>query len=60
MTQVEKFDFFFIDGTPKESLAYLKAAEPLLAPGAVVVCDNVQARRQRAFPMRMQSRRDSG
>lgn len=43
--QTEKFDFLFIDGTPKESLAYLKAAEPLLAPGAVVVCDNVQARR---------------
>ncbi|KAK3264670.1 hypothetical protein CYMTET_26604, partial [Cymbomonas tetramitiformis] len=30
-------DFLLIDGQPKDYLGYLKAAEPLLAPGAVVV-----------------------
>ena len=30
----------FLDGTPKETLAYLKAAEPFLAEGALVVADN--------------------
>jgi len=33
-------DFLFIDGRPREYLEYLKAAEPLLSPGAVVVADN--------------------
>lgn len=33
-------DFLFIDGLPREYLQYLQAAEPYLAPGAVVVADN--------------------
>jgi predicted O-methyltransferase YrrM len=33
-------DFLFLDGTPKETLAYLDAAAPHLAPGALVVADN--------------------
>lgn len=33
-------DFLFLDGLPREYLAYLEAAEPYLAPGAVVVADN--------------------
>ncbi|KAF6253956.1 S-adenosyl-L-methionine-dependent methyltransferase [Scenedesmus sp. NREL 46B-D3] len=33
-------DFLLLDGTPKETLAYLQAAEPHLAPGAVVLADN--------------------
>eukprot|EP01023_Acetabularia_acetabulum_P007627 TRINITY_DN13351_c0_g1_i6.p2 TRINITY_DN13351_c0_g1~~TRINITY_DN13351_c0_g1_i6.p2 ORF type:complete len:369 (-),score=56.17 TRINITY_DN13351_c0_g1_i6:245-1351(-) len=36
----QKIDFLFLDGVPKEYLEYLKAAEPMLAPGAVVVADN--------------------
>ena len=30
----------FLDGTPSETLQYLKAAEPFLAEGATVVADN--------------------
>lgn len=33
-------DLLLLDGVPKETLAYLRAAEPLLAEGAVVVADN--------------------
>ena len=33
-------DFLFLDGTPKETLDYLKAALPALRDGAVVVADN--------------------
>jgi predicted O-methyltransferase YrrM len=33
-------DFLFLDGMPREYLAYLKAAEPRMAPNAVVVADN--------------------
>jgi predicted O-methyltransferase YrrM len=33
-------DLLFLDGTPKETLEYLKAAEPILADGAVVIVDN--------------------
>ena len=33
-------DFLFLDGKPWEYLDYLKAAEPLLPPGTVVVADN--------------------
>ncbi|PNW88683.1 hypothetical protein CHLRE_01g040300v5 [Chlamydomonas reinhardtii] len=33
-------DLLFLDGTPKEYLDYLRAAEPFLAPGALVVADN--------------------
>lgn len=39
----EKFgpiEFLFLDGVPKESLEYLKAAEPYLAPGCVIAADN--------------------
>jgi len=36
----EKIDFLFLDGTPGETLGYLRAAEPHLAPGCVVVADN--------------------
>ena len=35
-------DLLFLDGTPKETLAYLKAAEPFLAKGATVVADNAE------------------
>lgn len=34
-------DLLLLDGVPSEYLAYLKAAELLLAPGAHVVADNV-------------------
>lgn len=34
-------DVLLLDGVPSEYLAYLKAAEPLLAPGARIVADNV-------------------
>ena len=33
-------DMLFLDGTPNETLQYLKAAEPFLAEGATVVADN--------------------
>ncbi|WIA39476.1 hypothetical protein OEZ86_005574 [Tetradesmus obliquus] len=33
-------DFLLLDGTPKETLAYLQAAEQHLSPGAMVVADN--------------------
>lgn len=33
-------DMLFLDGTPSETLQYLKAAEPFLAEGATVVADN--------------------
>jgi hypothetical protein len=33
-------DFLLLDGTPKETLAYLQAAEPHLAQGAIIVADN--------------------
>ena len=33
-------DLLFLDGTPSEYLSYLRAAEPLLADGALVVADN--------------------
>ncbi|KAG2444930.1 hypothetical protein HXX76_001666 [Chlamydomonas incerta] len=36
----DAIDLLFLDGTPKEYLDYLKAAEPFLAPGALVVADN--------------------
>jgi len=35
-----KVELLLLDGVPKEYLSYLKAAEPLLAPGALVVADN--------------------
>jgi hypothetical protein len=34
-------DLLLLDGVPSEYLAYLKAAEPLLTPGARIVADNV-------------------
>ncbi|KXZ55204.1 hypothetical protein GPECTOR_3g348 [Gonium pectorale] len=37
---VDSIELLFLDGTPKEYLEYLKAAEPFLAPGALVVADN--------------------
>eukprot|EP00892_Ulva_mutabilis_P007933 jgi/Ulvmu1/5511/UM023_0047.1 len=33
-------DVLLLDGVPRETLAYLRAAEPLLSDGAVVVADN--------------------
>jgi len=36
-----KFDFVFIDAVKKDYLRYLKAVEPKLKAGAVVVADNV-------------------
>ena len=38
--QQDRIDLLFIDGMPKQYLDYLKAAEPLLAPGALVIADN--------------------
>ena len=38
-------DVLLLDGVPKETLAYLRAAEPLLSDGAVVVADNAGAQR---------------
>lgn len=37
-----RIEVLFLDGQPKEYLAYLRAAEPLLAPGCLVIADNVQ------------------
>ena len=36
-------DLLLLDGLPKETLQYLKAAEPYLAPGAMVIADNAGA-----------------
>jgi predicted O-methyltransferase YrrM len=36
-----KFDFVFIDAIKEDYLAYLRAVEPKLKPGALVVADNV-------------------
>ncbi len=38
----KRYDFLFIDGVPSETLQLLQAAEPLLAPGATVVLNNVR------------------
>ncbi len=35
-----RIDLLFLDGLPNQYLEYLKAAEPHLAPGALVVADN--------------------
>lgn len=40
LPQDQRIDFLFLDGLPSETLAYLRAAEPRLAPGALVVADN--------------------
>ena len=37
-------DLLLLDGTPKETLEYLRAAEPRLADGATVIADNAGAR----------------
>ena len=39
-TNTKQIDFLFLDGLPREYLQYLQAAEPYLAPGAIVVADN--------------------
>lgn len=39
----EGIDLLLLDGVPKETLQYLRAAEPLLSDGAVVVADNAGA-----------------
>ncbi|MEK7409608.1 MAG: class I SAM-dependent methyltransferase [Acidobacteriota bacterium] len=36
-----EFDYIFIDASKRDYLKYLKAIEPKLKPGAVVVADNV-------------------
>ncbi len=36
-----KFDFVFLDAAKSQYLGYLKALEPKLEPGAVIVADNV-------------------
>jgi predicted O-methyltransferase YrrM len=36
-----EFDFVFIDAVKSDYLRYLKALEPRLKPGALVVADNV-------------------
>jgi predicted O-methyltransferase YrrM len=44
------FDFLLIDGVPSESLAHLRACEPLLAPGATVVAHNTRVFAQSLAP----------
>ncbi|MGE0747482.1 MAG: O-methyltransferase [Rhodospirillales bacterium] len=44
------FDLLFIDAAKAEYLDYLRAAEPLLAPDAVVVADNVGVFRDAVAP----------
>ena len=36
----QQIELLFLDGLPTQYLAYLRAAEPVLAPGALVVADN--------------------
>lgn len=36
----DRIGLLLLDGTPKEYLGYLKAAEPFLEPGALVIADN--------------------
>lgn len=42
----DSIDLLLLDGVPKETRAYLRAAEPLLSDGAVVIADNAGARRR--------------
>jgi predicted O-methyltransferase YrrM len=42
-------DFLLLDGTPKETLEYLKAAEGYLSPGAMVVADNAGGINKQAY-----------
>lgn len=42
-TKGRPIDLLLLDGLPKETLQYLKAAEPYLAPGAMVIADNAGA-----------------
>ena len=44
------FDLMFIDAAKEEYLEYLRAAEPKLAPNAVVVADNVGMFRREVAP----------
>ncbi len=44
-----RFDFALIDATKEEYLAYLRALEPKLTPGAVVVADNTKRRDVRDY-----------
>ena len=44
------FDLMFIDAAKKEYLDYLRAAEPKLAPNAIVVADNVGMFRKEVKP----------
>ena len=39
-SQRAPIDMLFLDGTPSETLQYLRAAEPFLAKGAIIVADN--------------------
>lgn len=48
-TLTGEFDFMFIDALKKDYLKYLKAIEPKLKKGAVVVADNV-IRSEKAMP----------
>ena len=36
----QQIELLFLDGLPAQYLAYVQAAEPVLAPGALVVADN--------------------
>ena len=38
--QGPRVELLFLDGLPSQYLSYLKAAEPVLAPGALVIADN--------------------
>ncbi|BDA41967.1 probable transmembrane O-methyltransferase homolog at C-terminar half [Coccomyxa sp. Obi] len=53
-------DLLFLDGLPSQYLAYLKAAEPLLAPGALVVADNAGIFGQGGLKEYLEYTRNSG
>ncbi|MBT9260025.1 MAG: O-methyltransferase [Clostridiales bacterium] len=46
----QPLDMVFLDAAKDEYVAYLKAVEPLLTPGAVVVADNVLSHREALQP----------
>ena len=56
----DRIDLLFLDGLPSQYLAYLKAAEPHLAPGALVVADNAGIFGQGGLKEYLQYVRNSG
>ena len=54
-----RFDFVFIDAVKKDYLKYLRAVEPLLKPGALVIADNV-IKSAKAMPDYLDAVQNSG